>query len=29
MYLLAKGKWGALDDDFNKNFDYMVRIGQK
>jgi hypothetical protein len=25
----CKGKWGALDDDFNKNFDYMVRIGQK
>jgi len=24
----CKGKWGALNDDFNKNFDYMARIGK-
>jgi hypothetical protein len=25
----CKGKWGALNDDFNKNFNYMARIGKK
>jgi hypothetical protein len=25
----CKGKWGALKDDFNKNFDYMAKIGKK
>jgi len=29
MYLLAKASGGALNDDFNKNFDYMARIGKK
>jgi hypothetical protein len=25
----CKGKWGALNGDFKKDFDYMVRIGKK